>query len=181
MRGAREAPAPRDSLNFRRASLLSRNEFKSGTFTIVLHANSSFTYVSVIYGANFPFNCLRVFCHQLLSSEQQSVQMCVCVCVCVCVCQRKTKDRADGMREKSAHCLRRDSNLYLRDMRPPCCHEGRARLASVETRHFRHSPVSSTAKQSCMKNSNSCVCVCLSVCLSLCVCHMVQTHISPLV
>ena len=24
----------------------------------------------------------------------------VCVCVCVCVCQRKTKDRADGMREK---------------------------------------------------------------------------------
>ena len=55
MRGAREAPAPRDSLNFRRASLLSRNEFESGTFTIVLHATSSFTYVSVIYGANFPF------------------------------------------------------------------------------------------------------------------------------
>ena len=56
MRGAREAPAPRDSLNFRRASLLSRNEFESGTFTIVLHATSSFAYVSVIYGANFPFN-----------------------------------------------------------------------------------------------------------------------------
>ena len=56
MRGAREAPAPRDSLNFRRASLLSRNEFESGTFTIVFHATSSFTYVSVIYGANFPFN-----------------------------------------------------------------------------------------------------------------------------
>ena len=55
MRGAREAPAPRDSLNFRRASLLSRNEFENGTFTIVLHATSSFTYVSVIYGANFPF------------------------------------------------------------------------------------------------------------------------------
>ena len=30
------------------------------------------------------------------------------VCVCVCVSQRKTKDRADGMREKSAHCPRRD-------------------------------------------------------------------------
>ena len=43
VRGAREAPAPRDSLNFRRASLLSRNEFESGTFTIVLHATSSFT------------------------------------------------------------------------------------------------------------------------------------------
>ena len=51
--GVREAPAPRDSLNFRRASLLSRYEFERGT--IVLHATSSFTYVSVIYGANFPF------------------------------------------------------------------------------------------------------------------------------
>ena len=55
VRGFREAPAPRDSLNFRRASLPSRNEFQSVTFTIVLHATSSFTYVSVIYGANFPF------------------------------------------------------------------------------------------------------------------------------
>ena len=41
-----------------------------------------------------------------------------CACVCVRVCQRKTKDRADGMREKSAHCPRRDSNLYLWDTRP---------------------------------------------------------------
>ena len=38
------------------------------------------------------------------------VRLCVCVCVCVCVCQRKTNDRADGMREKSAHSPRRDSN-----------------------------------------------------------------------
>ena len=56
------------------------------------------------------------------------VCMCVCVCVCVCVCQRKTKDRADGMKEKSAHSPRRDSNLYLCDTRPPCFqlhHEGR--------------------------------------------------------
>ena len=28
------------------------------------------------------------------------VSVCVCMCVCVCVCQRKTKDRADGMRKK---------------------------------------------------------------------------------
>ena len=42
VRGAREVPAPRDSLNFRRASLLSRNEFERGTFTIVLHVTSSF-------------------------------------------------------------------------------------------------------------------------------------------
>ena len=61
VRGAREAPAPRDSLNFRRASLLSRNEIGSGTFTIVLHATSSFTYVSVIYGANFPFNQISIW------------------------------------------------------------------------------------------------------------------------
>ena len=54
VRGTREAPAPRDSLNIRQTSLLSRNELESGTFTIVLHATSSFTYVSVIYGANFP-------------------------------------------------------------------------------------------------------------------------------
>ena len=50
------------------------------------------------------------------------------MCVCVCVCQRKTKDRADGMREKSAHCPRRDSNLYLWDTRPQCFrlhHDGR--------------------------------------------------------
>ena len=50
------------------------------------------------------------------------------VCVCVCVCQRKTKDRADGMREKSARCPRRDSNLYLWDTRPLCFrlhHDGR--------------------------------------------------------
>ena len=43
-------------------------------------------------------------------------------------CQRKTKDRADGMREKSAHCPRRDSNLYLWDTRPQCFrlhHDGR--------------------------------------------------------
>ena len=61
VRGAKEAPIPRDSLNYRRSSLLSRNEFESGTFTIVLHATSSFTYVSVIYGANFSFKS-RVAC-----------------------------------------------------------------------------------------------------------------------
>ena len=55
--------------------------------------------------------------------------MCVCVCVCVCVCQRKMKDRADSMREKSAHSPRRDSNLYLWETRPPCfrlLHEDKA-------------------------------------------------------
>ena len=33
--------------------------------------------------------------------DRQELQLrCVCVCVCVCVWERKTKDRADGMREK---------------------------------------------------------------------------------
>ena len=81
----------------------------------------------------------------------------VCVCVCVCVCQRKTKDRADGMRKKvpipldgirtctsgiRAHC----ASDYTTRVRPPCV---------SRNKHFRHSPVSSTAKQSCMKHSNS--------------------------
>ena len=50
---------PRETLNFRRASLLSRNELESGTFTIVLHATSSLKCISVIYGANFPFKVAR--------------------------------------------------------------------------------------------------------------------------
>ena len=34
------------------------------------------------------------------------VCVCMCVCVCVCVCVRESpKDRADGMRGKSAHSL----------------------------------------------------------------------------
>ena len=56
--------------------------------------------------------------------DYPEMSVCVCVCVCVracarvCACQRKTKDRADGMREKSSPCPRRDSNLYLWDTRP---------------------------------------------------------------
>ena len=71
------------------------------------------------------FVCLFCVCVCFVSV---CVRVCVCtcvsacVCVCVCarapVCQRKTKDRADGMREKSAHCPRRDSNLYLWDTHP---------------------------------------------------------------
>ena len=79
----------------------------------------------------------------------------VCVCVCVCVCQRKTKDRADGMREKSAHCPRRDSNLYLWDTRPSCFrlhHDGRhASRQSKQT--LQTLTVSSIVKQSCMSVS----------------------------
>ena len=68
-------------------------------------------------------------------------------------CQRKTKDRPDGMREKSAHCPRRDSNLYLWDTRPPC---------------FRlHHDVCVCA----------CVCVCVCVCACVCVCVCVCVRV----
>ena len=36
------------------------------------------------------------------------------------VCKRKTKDRADGMSQKSAHSPRQDSNLHLWDMLCVC-------------------------------------------------------------
>ena len=106
-------------------------------------------------------------CNDVVAVKKVSLLLaspvCVYVCVCVCVCQRKTKDRADGMREKSALCPRRDSNLYLWDTRPPCCrlhHEGRARLASVETNTF------CVCARAC-----ACVCVCLYVyvCVFVCV------------
>ena len=58
------------------------------------------------------YNCMNVFvCHnkkkvpdkwqaRQVTQEILQVIVCVCVCVCACACQRKTKDRADGMREK---------------------------------------------------------------------------------
>ena len=73
-------------------------------------------------------------------------------------CQRKTKDRADGMRGKSAHCPRRDSNLYLWDTRPSCASDCTTTAGTPpvsRNKHFRHSPVSSIVKQSCVKHSNS--------------------------
>ena len=81
MRGAREAPAPRDSLNFRRTSLLSRNEYESGTFIIVLHATSSFTYVSVIYGANFSF-----ILSLGLTADSPTASTCRVLSVLCCIC-----------------------------------------------------------------------------------------------
>ena len=52
------------------------------------------------------------------------VFVCVCVCVCVCLrvceCVSEKVERADVMRKKSAHCPRRNSNLYLWDTRPSC-------------------------------------------------------------
>ena len=60
--------------------------------------------------------------------------MCVCVCVCVCVCQRKTKDRADGMRGKvpifdGIRTCTSGVRAHLASDSP----QEQARLASVET------------------------------------------------
>ena len=90
---------------------------------------------------------------KLHSSKCVCVRACVraCMYVCVCVCQRKTKDRADGIREKSARYPRRDSNLYLWDTCPSCFrlhHEGRH-----------------TSRQS--KHLRVCVFVCVSVIINL--------------
>ena len=74
-------------------------------------------------------------------------------------CQRKAKDRADGMRGKSAHCPRRDSNLYLWDTRPSCFrlhHDGRH--ASRQSRQ--------TLQTLTRQLDRVCVCVCVCVCVS---------------
>ena len=73
-------------------------------------------------------------------------------------CQRKTKDRADGMREKSAYSPRRDSNLYLWDSRPL---------------YFRlhHEGVCACVR------ARACVCVC--VCARACTLYMCCTWVSP--
>ena len=106
------------------------------------------------------FLCLCVTSHMSFSHlPSTNPVLCVCVCVCVCVCERerKTKDRADGMREKVPIAL---------DGIRTCISGIRAHSASNYTttagtprvsrmKHFRHSPISSIVKRSCMKHSNS--------------------------
>ena len=104
------------------------------------------------------------------SDTSNTSSVCVCVCVCVCVKERR-KDRADGMREKSAHCPRRDSNLYLwiRAHSASDCTTTAGTPRVSRMKHFRHSPVSSIAKKSCMKDC-VCVCVCVRACVSVRAC-----------
>ena len=93
------------------------------------------------------------------------VRACMCVCVCVCVCQRKTKDRADGMREKSAHCPRRDSNLYLWDTHPRCFrlhHDGRH--ASRQSKQTLQTLNRQLDRETIMHETLQLVCVCVCVC-----------------
>ena len=58
------------------------------------------------------------------------------------MCQRKTKDRADGMREKSAHCPRRDSTC-ISGIRAHSASDCTTRIRPPRVsrnKHFRHSP-----------------------------------------
>ena len=91
--------------------------------------------------------------------------MCVCVraCVCVCVCQRKTKDRADGMREKVP---------ILLDGIRTCTSGIRAHRASDYTTRVRLPRVSQNTLDThppcvCVR---VCVCVCVRACVCVCVC-----------
>ena len=102
-------------------------------------------------------------------------------------CQRKTKDRANGMREKSAHSPRRDLNLFLCDTRPLCFqlhHEGRhasrqskqtlqtlTRQLHRETQSCKETLQLLSAgprRQASARASaeSVCVCVCVCVCVS---------------
>ena len=99
----------------------------------------------------------REACHLRLEAFETDARVRVCVCVCVCVCQRKTKDRADGKRKKvpipldgirtcTSGIRAHRAFDYTTRVRPP-------RVS--RNKHFRHSPVSSIAKQSCTKHCNS--------------------------
>ena len=107
------------------------------------------------------------------------VRALACVCVCVCVCQRKTKDGAEGMREKSAHSLRRDSNLYLWDTRPPCFrlhHQGRpASCQSKQTLQTLALTCQLHRETIMHETVHVCVCVCVHAraCVSVCMCECV--------
>ena len=79
VRGAREAPAPRYSLNFRRASLLSRNEFEVGLTPVFFmqlllsHMLLSFMVrTSLLMQANAPGNVSEMvsLCHTKLKMTQ---------------------------------------------------------------------------------------------------------------
>ena len=104
--------------------------------------------------------------HSALFIITEKVCACVhvCVCVCVCVCQRKTKDRADGMREKVPIALDgiRTCISGIRAHRASDCTTTAGTPPVSRNKHFRHSPVSSIVKQS--------VCVCECVCVCVCVC-----------
>ena len=109
--------------------------------------------------------------------------VCVCVCVCVCVKERrkieltvwgkKVPIALDGIRT----CI---SGIRAHSASDCTTTAGTSRVSRMK--HFRHSPVSSIAKQSCMKD---CVCVCVRVCayvcvracVRVCVCHFKCTLI----
>ena len=91
--------------------------------------------------------------HSHCSSSTPNIQL----SVCVCVCQRMTKDRAYGMRKKVLIPLDeiRACISGIRAHRASDCTTTAGTPPVSRNKHFRHSPVSSIVKQSCMKHSNS--------------------------
>ena len=107
------------------------------------------------------------------------------MCVCVCVCQRKTKGRADGMREK---CPLPSTgfepvSLGYAPIVLPIAPRRQARLPSVETNTSDCVCVSEWVSVCACTRARACVCACVSqwikvpdecvcvcVCVSVCVC-----------
>ena len=114
------------------------------------------------------------------------VRACVCVCVCVCVRERRKIELTiwgkkvpiplDGIRTCTSGIRTHRASDYT-------ARAGTSRVS--RKKHFRHSPVSSIVKQSCMKHSNSYLRdrdvrrVCVSVCACVCVCVCVCVFLSP--
>ena len=95
------------------------------------------------------------------------LQVCVCVCVCVCVRERQKIEPTVCGKKVPISLDRIQTSLSGMRAHRACDYTTRVRPPRVSrNKHFTHvhSPVSSTAKQSCMKHSNSyllCVCVCV--------------------
>ena len=105
----------------------------------------------------------------------------VCVCVCVCVCQRKTKDRADDMREKVPIPLDgvRTSTSGIRAHRASD-YTTRAGMPRVSrNKRFRHSPTSSIVKHKhALRNTPTPICETATatiVCVKNDILHWVNT------
>ena len=124
-------------------------------------------FVHTKQSSSLSFHCSQH--HLVLCIARFIADLCVYVCVCVCVCQRKTKDRADGMREKSAHCPRRDSNLFLWDTRPSCFqlhHDGRH--ASHQSKQTLQTLTRQLDRETIMHETLQLLSVC--ACMRVCVC-----------
>ena len=119
----------------------------------------------------FFFLPLFILFSKKLNPRKNDCKTAVRVCVCVCVCQRKTKDRADGMREKSAHCPGRDVCACHNEKKVPDEWQARQATPAIlqvskqqQAQHKENYKSKLKGPVSCM-----CVCVCVCVCVYMCV------------